>query len=115
MPPNKPKGFGEKERKFWTFLSDYISDNQGFVVSQPNTTPIRFECWPDSILPKLLNSMGFNVFNAGFAERLMPISETRKINANTSVTKQQIGPATMAVYQFSPPQFEPAVENRKIR
>jgi hypothetical protein len=110
----KPKGFGEKERKFWTFLNDYITDNEGFITSQPNTTPIRFECWPDSILPKLLNSMGFDVFNAGLAERLMPISETRKINANTTVTTQQTGPATLAVFQFSPKQFEAEDQSRKI-
>jgi hypothetical protein len=124
MPPNSvnspegrnriTKGFGEKERKFWTFLNEYITDNEGFITSQPNTTPIRFECWPDSILPKLLNSMGFDVFNAGLAERLMPISETRKINANTSVTTQQMGPATLAVYQFWPKQFEAALESRLI-
>jgi hypothetical protein len=115
MPPKPPKGFGEKERKFWGFLRDYITDNEGFITSQPNTSPIRFECWPDSILPQLLNSMGFTVTGAGTAERLMPISETRRLNANTTVTTQQIGPATLAVYQFSPPQFEPVVESRKIR
>jgi hypothetical protein len=114
MPPNKAKGFGEKERKFWTFLCDYVSDNQGFVVSEPFTSPLRVECRADSILPKLLESMGFAVTGAGTAERLMPITTTEHRGSKT-YTCQNVGPATMAVFQFSPKQFEAEDQSRKIR
>src|SRR5260221_4645945 len=114
MPP-KPHGFDAKQRKFWDFLNIYISDNEGFVTSMPDCTPITFECPMNSILPQLIRSMGFDVNDAGQAERLMPVFETRKINANTSVTTQQMDPMTLAVYTFSPKQFEREEPNRKIR
>lgn len=106
--------FDKKQQRFWEFLNNYISDNTGFITSKPNTTAVRFECQADSILPELIKSMGFVVFNVGTAERLMPVT-TIEQRGNRTFSCQSVGPMTMAVWEFRPKQLEAEDQSRLIK
>ena len=58
----------------------------------------------DSKLPDLLSEAGHTVRHLGTHERLVPITETRKLNAiNTTVTTQHVGVGVVNVWQFELP------------
>jgi hypothetical protein len=58
----------------------------------------------DSNPPSLLKEAGHRVIEYGTHERLMPLTETRKLNdTNTTVTSQQVGVGVVGVWQFDLP------------
>jgi hypothetical protein len=100
----KPKGFSREQRALWDRLNKFIRQEGGWTVSQPEISPIRFECPLDSNLPTLLREAGHRVIDYGTHERLMPLTETRKLNdTNTTVTTQQVGVGVVGVWQFDLP------------
>ena len=104
MIQRKPRAFDEKQREFWGALNDYIRENEGFIVSEPHTVNIRFECRPDCDLPELLKAKGYDLTSAGVNERLMPVVElVREHGSIRKVVRQHIEPQAMAVYEFKLP------------
>jgi hypothetical protein len=81
-----------------------IAKNSGAVTSMPNTNPIIFEVRRGSPLPELLAECGYDVIQVGEAERLMPITEVlTEQGTTTKITRQHVGPATVAIYEFKLP------------
>jgi hypothetical protein len=81
-----------------------IAKNSGAVTSMPNTNPIIFEVRRGSPLPELLAECGYDVIQVGEAERLMPITEVlTEQGSTTKITRQHVGPATVAIYEFKLP------------
>jgi hypothetical protein len=102
--PTKPPATSRQQRVIWQKLNDYIRQDGGWTVSQPDVSPIRFECQMDSELPNQLREAGHTVRSLGTHERLVPLTETRKLNdTNTTVTTQQVGVGTVGVWQFDLP------------
>ena len=100
----KPKAFGQAERKFWDRLRDFIHEGGGWITSEPHTSLVRFECLPASSLPELLRSRGYDVVSAGSGERLLPSAHAIKQAGNvTSMTTQNVAPATVEIFQFGLP------------
>jgi hypothetical protein len=100
----KPKSPSREQRNLWSKLNKYIMQEGGWIVSQPDVSPIRLECQMDSKLPDLLSEAGHTVRHLGTHERLIPITETRKLNdTNTTVTTQQVGVGVVGVWQFDLP------------
>jgi hypothetical protein len=76
----------------------------GRTVSMAELSPIRFEASLDSKLPTPLRGAGHRVIDYGTHERLIPITETRKLNAtNTTVATQHVGVGVANVWQFELP------------
>jgi hypothetical protein len=100
----KPAVLSREQRNLWRNLSEYIRQEGGWTVSQPDCTPIRFEVAPDSELPQLLTEAGHRVRSIGTHERLIPQTITLKEHgrANT-IKRQEVGIGTVAVYQFELP------------
>ena len=61
-------------RLMWQKIDADIADHGGWTVSPLYEFPVRFECLPDIVLPKLLRQAGYNVVNVGSAERFLPVS-----------------------------------------
>jgi hypothetical protein len=81
-----------------------IAKNSGAITSMPNTNPIIFEVRRGSPLPELLAECGYDVIQVGEAERLMPIAEVlTEQGTTTKITRQHVGPATVAIYEFKLP------------
>jgi hypothetical protein len=100
----KSKGPSREQRALWQRLNKYIMQEGAWIVSQPEISPIRFEAPLDSNLPALLREAGHRVIDYGTHERLMPLTETRKLNdTNTTVTTQQVGVGIVGVWQFDLP------------
>jgi hypothetical protein len=87
-------------------LNKYIMANGGWIVSEPDTSTIRFECSMDSALPELLRQAGHNVRNFGRHERLLPSIITERRGTKT-VTSQVVAPGVVAVYEFGLPSADP--------
>ena len=100
----KSKAFGQAERKFWLRLRDFIHEHEGWITSEPFTSPVRFECMAGSEIPEDLRARGYDVVGAGSGERLLPTSQTVKQAGNvTSMTTQNVAPATVEIFQFKLP------------
>jgi len=100
----KPRPFSEAERKFWDRLRDFIHEGGAWITSEPHTNPIRFECIAGSEIPEDLRARGYCVVGAGSGERLLPTSHTIKQTGNvTSMTTQNVAPATVEIFQFGLP------------
>jgi hypothetical protein len=101
--PKQPP-LSQKQRELWERLNKYIMANGGWIVSQPDISPIRFECPLDSDLPETLRQAGHQVVEYGTHERLMPITETLKEHGlNTTVTRQHVAPIVVSVFEFRLP------------
>ena len=75
-----------------------------WTISQPDVSPIRFECPMGSELPALLKEAGHHVIAFGTHERLMPITETMVEHGRTNkIDRQQVGVGTVGVWQFNLP------------
>jgi hypothetical protein len=73
----------------------------GWIVSQPDTSPVRLECPMDSQLPELLRGLGYNLQSGGIGERLMPFAETLKEHGRTNtITRQQVGVGIVGLWQL---------------
>ena len=105
MRPAKPKAtLNEQQRKLWQRLNLYITDNDGWITSPPGICHIRFECRPESTLPESLRQAGHDVRDAGTVERLLPTTEMLKENGtNTTITREHVVPARVAIYEFKLP------------
>jgi hypothetical protein len=100
----KPPPLSKAQREFWSRLNVFIREAGGWVVSQPDVSPIRFECHLDSELPETLRQAGHRVVDFGTHERLMPIVETMKQHGrNNTITVQQVGVGVVGVWQFDLP------------
>jgi hypothetical protein len=85
----------------WDKLNKYIMQEGGWTVSQPDTSPIRFECALDSTLPNLLQAAGHQVRACGTHERLTPVTETMAEHGRTNkIDRQQVGVGIVGVWQF---------------
>ena len=96
---SKPPPLSQKQRQLWRDLNEFIRLAGGFIVSQPDVSPIRFEAPLDSKLPETLRQAGHRVFDYGIHERLMPIIEV--IGPNK--TAQHVAPGTVGVWQLELP------------
>jgi hypothetical protein len=101
----KYRGFTKKDQELWEFLNQYITDNEGWLVSRPELHTLTFQCRLDSTLPELLRSAGYDVVNAGTAERLLPSVIDERRGGNTIAT-QSVSPCEVAVYSFDLPLIE---------
>jgi hypothetical protein len=96
----KAKAVSASQRKLWGRLNDYITDNGGWIVSQPDVPTIRFEyTMDDSNLPDLLRKAGHNVRHLGTHERLIPSTITEH-RGNRQITTESISPGVVDVFQF---------------
>jgi hypothetical protein len=75
--------------------------NGGWIVSQPDTSPIRLECPLDSTLPELLRQAGQNVRSLGTHERLLPVTEKIQGHGRNNKAKRQQVCAGMAGFGSS--------------
>jgi hypothetical protein len=98
----KPAVLSREQRQIWRRLCEYIHQERGFVVSQPDCSPIRFEVALDSELPQLLTEAGHKVRSIGTHERLTPsvVTETR---GTAKVTRTIVGPGVVGVWLFELP------------
>jgi hypothetical protein len=101
MPP-KPPSLNQRECLLWQKLHNYISDNEGVIVSIRNERRIVFQAKPDSSLDQLLLSAGYNVSPGNPVERLMPVI-TEEYRGNKSFNCQSIGPVMLQEYMFEIP------------
>ena len=103
--PAKPKTLDQKQRKLWQALNSFISEHGGWMVSQPDTEPLRFECRSESELPESLRDLGYDVVSAGTGERLLPvIHETiRQDGGVTRITVQHVAPIVVSVFEIRLP------------
>jgi hypothetical protein len=102
--PTKKTALSQAERKFWDRLRDFIHEGGAWITSEPHTNPIRFECMAGSEIPEDLRARGYDVVGAGSGERLLPTSQTVKQAGNvTSMTTQNVAPATVEIFQFKLP------------
>jgi hypothetical protein len=100
----KPPALARERRRLWQKLNDYISDNDGWTISQPDLATIRFECRADSSLPDLLQSAGHDVVSAGTNERLLPVTETITEHGTArKVARQHVAPIVVSVFEFRLP------------
>jgi hypothetical protein len=85
----------------WDKLNKYIKQEGGWIVSQPDVSPVRFECPMESELPALLKEAGHRVIPFGTHERLMPVTETMAEHGRTNkIDRQQVGVGIVRVWQF---------------
>ena len=101
----RPRALSEKARELAAAAGDYIKSNDTFVTSQPGVSTIRFECLPDSSLPQLFESRGYQVSNCGSGQRLLPIinEAVKRPGTSIAVTVQHVGPVEVAIFEFKLP------------
>lgn len=92
-----PLGFTVRQRQIWQKWNQYIRQEGGWTVAEPNTSPIQFQCEMDSELPDLLTEAGYDVRHLGIDERLLPVGPGH----------QQVGVGTVNVWSFDPPSLRP--------
>ena len=99
MPKSRARPFTKADEDAWQFWREYISDNGGYLTSQPEIHTLTFECLHDSILPELLESAGLGLSNIGVGERLLP-STAIEIRGSKTFTTQAIVPTQVSVWSF---------------
>ncbi|SDK14400.1 MULTISPECIES: hypothetical protein [Bradyrhizobium] len=105
--PKQPP-LSQRQRELWGRLNKCIMANGGWIVSQADVSPIRFEAPLNSELPELLRQAGHWVIDNGTHERLMPITETLKEHGrNNTIKRQQVGVGIVNVWQFDLPPIQP--------
>jgi hypothetical protein len=111
---SKPQALSRKQREFWQRLNEYIREGGGWTVSQPDTSPLRFECEQGSDLPDLLRQAGHDARFLGTHERLMPQSEVVTEHASRKkVTRQHVAPGIAGVYQLDLPNLDAPQRDKK--
>jgi ABC-type taurine transport system substrate-binding protein len=94
---------GQRQKILWDALASYVRRHNGWVVSQPDVSPIRFECAPTATLPEILRQQGYEVREAGTAERLLPVTEMVAQSATRTVARQHVEPTMIAVFELDMP------------
>jgi hypothetical protein len=96
----------ERDRRsdLWNKIHAYIRNRSGWIVTQPSQFPLKFECKPDTDLPKLLANLGYLISDAGSAERFMPEAvEMRQNGTNNTVTIDRLAPTTVSIWTLDLP------------
>jgi hypothetical protein len=97
------KALSTSQKKLWKRLNEFITDNGGWIVSQPDIPTIRFEyTTEDSNLPDLLREAGHDVRYLGTHERLIPSTVCEQRGTKT-FNSQSVGPGVVNVFQFDLP------------
>ena len=92
------------QRDLWEDLNTTIRKNGGWVVSQPDLFPLRFECEVDSQLPDALRQCGHTVRHLGSHERLLPVVETvHEHGSPRKIARHHVAPGVVAVYEIRLP------------
>jgi len=89
----------QKQRAFWRDLNEFIRLAGGFIVSQPDISPIRFECQPDSTLPTLLREAGHRLLEMGSHQRLVP-SVLYEQRGRHRIATTSVSPGIVSVWQL---------------
>jgi hypothetical protein len=99
----KTRALSVAQKKLWGRLNEFITDNGGWIVSEPAVLTIRFE-YPlnDSNLPDLLREAGHNVRHLGTHERLIPSTVCEQRGTKT-FNSQSVVPGVVNVFQFDLP------------
>jgi hypothetical protein len=106
--PTKSPPLSAAQQKLWKRLNQYIREAGGWIVSQPDTSPIRFEAPLNSELPDLLQEAGHNIRFMGTHERLLPQTETlREHGRSNTITRQQVGVGVANVWSLDLPSEKP--------
>jgi hypothetical protein len=90
---------GELMPKIWKLINDLALDYGAWVVSAPDTSPIRLECL-DQELPLQLERMNFEIRSLGTSERLVPIVETIPDGCGRTITRQHVAQGTVLVFEI---------------
>jgi hypothetical protein len=98
-------GFGKEQHILWTELNTTIRECAGAVVSEPDKTPIRFECEQGSDLPWHLSRIGYEVRSVGTDQRLWPFNEVIEQGGHTR-TVSHVRPTVIAVFELDLPPSE---------
>jgi hypothetical protein len=93
----------QKNKILWDALASYVRRHHGWVVSQPDISPIRFECAPTATLPEILRQQGYGVREAGTAERFLPVTETARDLSGRKVERQHVALTMIAVFELDMP------------
>jgi hypothetical protein len=94
----------EKQVKVSQALFAFIRNRHGFVVSQPNLSPMRFEVTPPSSLPDELTRLGYTVRHIGATERLLPASEgLSEHSRKKKITRDQVGITQVECFELDMP------------
>jgi hypothetical protein len=96
-PPPRER---ERLHSLWNRLHAYIRNRNSWITSEPGRFPLT--CRPDSDLPKLLANLGYQIKDAGTAERFMPVSEEfKQAGGVTRVTVQHLEPVVLQIWELS--------------
>jgi len=90
------------ERKaLWAELNRFVIDNDGWIVSQPDAFPVTAEFLPSSPMPDALEDAGWEVRDAGSAERFLPEPEqVCDLNRN-KVHRDQLVPVIIRIFTIT--------------
>lgn len=97
----------EERHRLWGAIHAHVRNGGGSINSQPGLFPIGLECSLESELPERLRGMGYKVVSCGTAERLLPKAEIVHLNAKVSVTREQLAPSVVEVWELSLPEGGP--------
>src|SRR5260221_6026672 len=97
------KPISKATRDLWAELNTTIRECAGAVVSQPDVSPMRFECEQGSDLPWHLSRCGYEVRSVGTNERLWPVVEVIKAEGGRTITRTHVAPAVVAVFELDLP------------
>jgi hypothetical protein len=100
----QPPSINERQKALWAALNEFVTKHGGWIVSPRDASPIRFECRAASELPSDLRRLGYDVRSLGSSDRSLPIIETvTQAGSVTSMTMQNVAPATVEIFQFKLP------------
>lgn len=68
------------------------------IAAKPSDDSVCY--LPSSRLPEALKAAGYNVVSVGQAERVLPATETVRINARSTVKRDALKSMQIAIYQF---------------
>jgi hypothetical protein len=86
-------------KSLWQDLNTFVRQEGGWLVTQPDINPVRFECQPDSNLPTLLHEAGHRLIELGTHERLMP-SAIYEQRGRHRVATTSVSPGVVSVWQL---------------
>src|SRR5258708_11650385 len=95
----KRAAFTPRLRQLWQDLNSFIRQEGGWLITQPDINPVRFECQPDSNLPTLLREAGHRLFEMGSHERLVP-SVLYEQRGNRRIATTSVSPGIVSVWQL---------------
>ena len=96
----------DKQRMVWDAFSNHIRKHNGWVVSERDKSPMRFECTASSKLPDILEDLGYQLRSCGTSQRVgVPvIEEVREHGSKKTKQVTHTGLAMVSIYEFDLPQ-----------